>query len=92
MARLELEELADRELAHVFMASTLAEAQRAEELLTGLGVNYVVEVEPLGRTLFGTPRNVALISVEVSQAQYCGSQFEAAGLGLGSLVDDAWES
>lgn len=92
MARLEREALADRELVHVFIASTLAEAQRAEELLTGLGVNYVVDVEPLGRTLFGTLRNVAVISVEVSQAQFCGAQFVAAGLGLGSLIDESWEA
>ena len=78
----------DRELERVFMASTLGEAQQAEELLTQQGVNYVVEVEAAGRTLFGSPRNVAVISVEASQAQYCGSQLVAAGLGQGVLIDE----
>ena len=92
MARLEAAELGDRELVEVFIASTLAEAQQAEELLTQRGVNYVVEVESLGRTLFGSPRNAAVFSVEISQAQYCGSQLVAAGLGLGVLIDEPGES
>ena len=88
MARLEPEALGDRELVQVFIASTLAEAQQAEELLTQRGVNYVVEVEAFGRTLFGSPRNVAVISVEAGHAQYCGSQLVAAGLGPGVLIDE----
>ena len=88
MARLEPDALKDRELVQVFIASTLAEAQRAEEVLTLHGVNYVVEVEPLGRTLFGSPRNMAVISVESGQARYCGSQLVAAGLELGVIVEE----
>ena len=87
MGRLEQEALGHRELVQVFIAHTLAEAQQAEELLTQRGVNYVVEVKALGRTLFGSPRSVAVISVEASQAQYCGSQLVAAGLRLGVLID-----
>ena len=91
MARLEPEALGDRELVQVFIASTLAEAQQAEELLTQRGVNYVVEVEAFGRTLFGSPRNVAVISVEAGHAQYCGSQLVAAGLGPGVIIDESRE-
>ena len=89
MSRLDLEDLGHRQLVEVFIAHTLAEAQRAEELLTQRGVHYVVEVEALGRTLFGSPRNVAVISVEEGQAQYCESQLVAAGLGLGVLTDQS---
>ena len=92
MARLEAEELGDRELVQVFIASTLAEAQQAEELLTQRGVNYVVAVQALGRTLFGSPRNAAVFSVEMSQAEYCGSQLVAAGLGRGVLIDEPRKS
>ena len=87
MGRLEREALGHRELVQVFIAHTLAEARQAEELLTERGVNYAAEVEALGRTLFGAPRNVVIISVEVGQGQYCGSQLVAAGLGRGVLVD-----
>lgn len=75
-------------MVEVFIASSLAEAQQAEELLTQRGVHYVVGVEPLGRTLFGSPRNVAVFYVDVSQAQYCGSELVTAGLGLGVLIDE----
>ena len=89
MARMEPEEFGDRELVGVFIASTLGEARRAEALLTERGVHYVVEVEPLGRTVFGSRRNMAAFYVEVSQAEYCGSELVAAGLGLGVLIEKA---
>ena len=86
---MEPEGFGDRELVQVFIASTLAEARRAEALLTERGVHYVVEVEPLGRTVFGSPRNVAAFYVEVGQAVYCGSKLVAGGLGLGVLIEKA---
>jgi hypothetical protein len=91
MARIEPEAFGDRELARVFVAATLAEARRAETVLTGRGVDYVVEVELIGRTLFGSDRYGAVFSVLVSQARYCGSQLAAAGLAPGVLVDDETE-
>ncbi len=81
-------DIGGQEFAKVFMAATLAEAKEAEELLTLRGVNYTVEVEEAGRTLFGSPRNVAIISVEASQLQYCGLQLSEAGLGSGVLIDE----
>jgi hypothetical protein len=92
MPRVEPEMLGDQELALVFMATTLVEARCAETILTQRGVNYVVRPEPCGHTLFGSPRVGAAFYVQVNQAEYCASQFEAAGLGLGVVIDEAPES
>ena len=74
-------------MAAVFLAATLREARRAEALLTERGVNYVVKAEQFGHSLLGSPRVGAIFYVQVSQAEYCGSQLVAAGLGLGVLID-----
>ena len=78
----------NQEFDKVIMAATLAEAKKAEEVLCSRGVNYTVEVELAGRTLFGSPKNVAIILVEKGQAQYCGLVLKEAGLGSGVLVDE----
>jgi hypothetical protein len=87
MARVDAESFGDRELARVFVAATIAEARRAEGLLSERGVDYVVQAEPLGRSLFGSLRMGAAFYVEIGQAPYCGSQLIAAGLGIGVLID-----
>lgn len=89
MGRVEPEALPNAQLIRVFVAVTLREALRAEELLTERGVNYVVQAEPFGRTLFGSTRHAAVFYVDSGQAQYCGSQLTAAGMGIGVLVDDS---
>jgi hypothetical protein len=88
VARVEPETLADRELAKVFVAFTMAEAQRAEQVLTAGGVQYVVAVEAVGRTLFGSSRSGAIFSVVAEQAEYCGSLLRAAGMDFGTLTDE----
>jgi hypothetical protein len=92
MARVDPDAFADRELRRVFIAATLAEAFRAEKVLTERGVDYVVEVEPLGRTLLGSDRYGAAFYVAFSQARYCESQLAAAGLARGVLIDDETDS
>ena len=86
MARVESEAWADRDLAGVFIAETLDEARMAEELLTNRGVDYAVQVELFGYTLFGSARYGAMFYVNVGQAEYCRSAFVAAGMELG-VVD-----
>jgi len=86
MARVESEAWTDRDLAGVFIAETLVEARMAEELLTNRGVNYAVQVELFGYTLFGSARYGAMFYVNVGQAEYCRSAFVAAGMELG-VVD-----
>jgi hypothetical protein len=91
MPRVDPETFAERETAPVFIAATLAEARQAETLLTQRGVDYIVQVEELGSTLFGSPRVGATFYVEASQAAYCGSHLAAAGLGIGVLTGDGSE-
>ncbi len=88
MARVESEALADRDLAGVFIAEKLDEARRVEELLTYRGVDYVVQVELFGYTLFGSARHGAMFYVTVGQAQYCRSALVAAGLERGVVEEE----
>ena len=89
MARVESETLADRDLIEVFIARTLDEARRVEGLLTDRGVDYVVQVELFGRTLFGSPRYGAMFYVTVGQAQYCRSALAAADFGRGIVEEES---
>jgi len=66
---------------HVCTASSIREARRIEALLTGRGVDYVVQVEEIGRSiLFGTPRHGAAFYVAATQADYCRSVLAEEGL------------
>ncbi|HEY6362413.1 MAG TPA: hypothetical protein VIX63_14975 [Vicinamibacterales bacterium] len=82
MARIEPEELRDPE--QIFIAGSLRVARRAEEWLSTAGVDYAVQVEPIGRSfLFGTPRMGAAFYVTSAQAAHCRQQLTAVGLGAG---------
>ena len=69
----------------VFVAFKLSEARTVEELLTHHGIDFVVEVEVLGRTLFGLPRNGALFSVPPEWHQRSMELIVAAGLEVGLI-------
>lgn len=85
MARIDLDELRDPE--GVFLADSLRVGKRVEECLTTAGVEYAVDVVPIGRSLlFGSIRMGAVFYVAESQAVYCRQQLTAAGLGSG-VVD-----
>jgi hypothetical protein len=83
--------LALDDLACVYVAATLKEAKAAEALLTAVGVDFVVDVEEIGTTLFGSTRHGAAFYVATGQAAYSGSKLVAAGLGLGVLVEEGDE-
>jgi hypothetical protein len=85
MTRIDPDALADDVLTRVFLAATLREARAVEELLTQHGVDYVVEVEPFGSTLFGTLRHGVVFSVTTGQAEFCRSRLRADGLEWGVL-------
>jgi hypothetical protein len=87
MARIEREELADRDASRVFIAGSLDEARRVEELLTAAGVDYVVQIEPFVGGLFSRTRNGAAFYVGSRQADYCRSTISAAGLSRGVVED-----
>ena len=87
MGRIHTDDLTDAE--RVFVAWSLRVAKRAEELLTGYGVDYGVDVEVMGRSfLFGAARHAAVFYVASSQAGYCRTQLTAAGLGKGVVESE----
>lgn len=82
MARTEPDDLPVPE--RIFIAGSLRVAHRVEEWLTTAGVDYVVQVEPLGRSLlFGNVRMGAAFYVTSGQAAFCRQQLTAAGFGGG---------
>jgi hypothetical protein len=90
MARVEPEQVRDPE--RIFIARTLRLSLQTEEWLTAAGVDYVVEVEPVGRSLlFGTERMGAVFYVNAGQASYCREQLTAAGFGKGVVEAEARE-
>ena len=87
MARIEPDQLQDPE--PIFLASTLMTARKVEALLDSHGVDYVVQVEELGRTtLFGTMRHAAGFYVLAGQASLCRALLSGAGLSHGILEED----
>ena len=86
MARTEADELRDAE--QIFISGSLRMARRVEDWLTTAGVDYVVQVEPLGRSiLFRTLRMGAAFYVTSGQAAYCRQQLTVAGLGRGVVEE-----
>ena len=83
----ELEESDDRELARIFIAATMVEARQAEAALTAHDVRYAVVAEPIGRTLFGSPRNAAVFYVAATDAETCVSILVKSGLEFGVVKE-----
>jgi len=90
MARIEADALEDPE--PIYVATSLRGARRAEALLTSRGVDYVVQVESLGRTtLFGTMRHGAGFYVSAGQAAYCRTILREANLSQGVIEPEGEE-
>ena len=88
MARIEADALDDPE--PIYVATSLRGARRAEALLTSRGVDYVVQVESLGRsTLFGTVRQGAGFYVSSGKAADCRTFLAEAGLSHGVIDPSA---
>jgi hypothetical protein len=87
MPRVDPDDFDDRDLARIFIAPTLAEARLAEELLTFHEVKYTVVAEPLGRTIFGSPRNLAVFYVAPEGADAVAAILTRAGMGIGVVRD-----
>jgi hypothetical protein len=87
MARIESDQLLDPE--QIFLASSLRTARKVEALLDSRGVDYVVQVEELGRTtLFRTMRHAAGFYVPAGQASHCRALLADAGLAHGIVEED----
>ena len=89
MARITPDELGEHELARIFIAATMVEARRAEEVLTANDVRYAVVAEPIGRTLFGSPRNAAVFYVVATEADRSASILANDGLEFGIVRDES---
>jgi hypothetical protein len=90
VARVPPAALADQEVARVYLAVSLGEAQRVEAALDAQGVEYVVEVEPYrAMLLFLIPRTYhgAVFYVRAGHARDCTSLLRAAGLTRGLPED-----
>jgi hypothetical protein len=87
MARIDSDAIPAGKLTRVFVALTLADAKSAEEVLTLKGIDYVVTVEDLARTLFGSPRNVAVFEVPDTEATRCAEILTNAGFGAGIVTE-----
>jgi hypothetical protein len=79
--------LGHHELERVYIAGTLAEAKEVEALLTGHGVDYIVQVEEYRSSILFGPRNGAAFYVTDVQATFCRAQLTTAGLDRGVLHD-----
>ena len=85
MPRVEPTALENHDLARVYIAGTLGEAKNIEDLLTGNGINYVVQVEPYRASILFGPRNGAAFYVTEEQATFCRAQLASAGFHRGLL-------
>jgi hypothetical protein len=94
MARLDFDQLLDKEVSRIYIAGELAEATRVEAVLARNGIDYAVEVEPYQKpmpTLFslGTYAGAGFF-VLTGQAAFARGALLAAGLRSG-IQDDSEE-
>jgi hypothetical protein len=80
------------DLTLVFITLALREARRVEALLTDWGVPFEVRARPLGRTVFGFPRNGAYFFVPAEHAPELADRLTAAGFGHGVMPTGARDS
>ena len=86
MARINTDDLDQPDL--IFVAWSVRVARRAEECLTEAGVEYAVDVEPIGRSLlFNAVRNGAVFYVSLGQAAFCRQRLASVGLNGGIVAE-----
>lgn len=88
MPRVEPDTLDHQELTRIYIAGTLGEAKQVEALLTGHGVDYVVQVEPYRASILFGPRNGAAFYVTETQAPFCHEHLVASGLQRGLATEE----
>jgi hypothetical protein len=89
MAMIAGEEFADKEKARIYIAGRVREAKRVEQVLSGAGIDYAVEMEPYQTRLLGilpVEYKGAVFYVLAGQADFCRHALRDAGLERG-LVD-----
>ena len=83
MARVERDRFEGCRTAPVFLAVTLAEAIRVEQVLSEAGVDYVVEIEECVPGLFRSCAAGAVFYVLPEQVEYCRQRLLEARLAGG---------
>jgi hypothetical protein len=73
----------DPSLVRIYLALSVKEGRRVEELFDALGIEYTVRVETIGRTLLGSARRAAAFLIDAAQADACEQALVKAGLGSG---------
>ena len=87
MARIALEDFNDKEIARVYLAARLAEAQLVEAELNKQNIDYAVEVESYlaGAVFWVSEYRGAAFYVQADRADFCSGTLRAAGLIAGLL-------
>ena len=91
MARLNVEDFAGTELARVYIAGRVSEAERVESALTQHGVDYTVDIEPFLKRILGlftSEYRGAAFYVSAGQAAFARSALLGAGLTQGIVEDE----
>jgi hypothetical protein len=92
MARVPIETFEDRDVEPVFIAGSVGEAERVEEVLTQQGIEFAVRIEPFIRyilAVFPSEHEGAAFYVLSGQSAYCRRALAAAGLSSGLIGDSA---
>jgi hypothetical protein len=92
MARANLEDFAGKEVARVYIAARVSEAERVENILEERGIDYAVEIEPFRKNLLGflpTEYTGVAFYVVSGQAAFTRQLLLAAGLSQGIAADEA---
>ena len=93
MSRVGLEDFGDDEVSRIYLAAALSEAKRVEDVLTGIGIEYAVEVEPyvfLNVLSFFSEYKGAVFYVLAARADQARQALIEAGLTVG-VQDEADE-
>ena len=91
MSRIDIEEFSkdEKEITRIFIASSLKEAQGVEEILTGLGINYAVNIEKFVQ--FGLfPSEIPGVAFYVlsGQGSFCRDLLRNEGFLAGIVEED----
>jgi hypothetical protein len=77
------DDFAERDLARIYIAATMAEARLVEAAFEARAIRYLVHADPMGRTLFGSPRHLAVFYVLAEEASVSEQVLIESGLEAG---------
>ena len=79
----------EKDITRIFIASSLKEAQSVEEILTGLGINYAVNIEKFVQFgLFLSEMPGVAFYVSSGQGSFCRDLLRSDGFLAGIIEED----